>query len=95
MGFLGGWVGCRSGRVAVVMCGRAEDGGIVVDLEVVRLLQNPLGQEAPFGHPGDIVRVSDGQVALYLFPREFDAADESRLRWLLAERRTSTDAPHG
>jgi hypothetical protein len=56
------------------------------DLTVVRLLQNPLGQEAPAGHRGDIVRVSDGRASLYLFPWEFEAADEARLRWLLAQK---------
>jgi hypothetical protein len=58
------------------------------DLTVVRLLQNPLGQEAPAGHRGDIVRVSDGRALLYLFPWEFEAADEARLRWLLAREAT-------
>jgi hypothetical protein len=56
------------------------------DLVVVRLLQNPLGQEAPVGHRGDIVRVSDGRAALYLFPWEFETTDEARLRWLLAQQ---------
>jgi hypothetical protein len=59
------------------------------DLAVARLLQNPLGQEAPAGHRGDLVRVSDGRTSLYLFPWEFDAADERRLRWLLAQRAVS------
>jgi Ribosomal protein L9, N-terminal domain len=58
------------------------------DLTVVRLLQNPLGKEAPAGHRGDIVRVSDGRASLYLFPWEFEAADEARLRWLLAQEAT-------
>ena len=58
------------------------------DLVVVRLLQNPLGQEAPVGHRGDIVRVSDGRAALYLFPWEFETTDEARLRWLLAQQAT-------
>jgi hypothetical protein len=56
------------------------------DLMVVRLLQNPLGQEAPAGHRGDIVRVSDGRASLYLFPWEFETTDEARLRWLLAQQ---------
>lgn len=55
-------------------------------LVVTRLLQNPLGQPAPAGHRGDIVRVSDGTVAVYLTPLEFDAADEALLRYLLARR---------
>jgi len=56
----------------------------VGDLAVVRLLQNPLGQEAPPGERGDLVRVSDGRASTYLLPWEFDAADERRFRWLLA-----------
>jgi Ribosomal protein L9, N-terminal domain len=58
------------------------------DFTVVRLLQNPLGQKAPAGHRGDIVRVSDGRASLYLFPWEFEGADEVRLRWLLAQKAT-------
>ena len=53
------------------------------DLMVVRLLRNPQGEEAPAGHRGDIVRVPDGRASLYLFPWEFEVADEARLRWLL------------
>jgi hypothetical protein len=55
-------------------------------LEVTRLLQNPLGQVAPAGARGDIVRVSDGTVAVYLTPGEFDAASEAELRYLLARQ---------
>ena len=55
-------------------------------LEVTRLLQNPLGQAAPDGARGDIVRVSDGTVAIYLTPAEFDAAGEPELRYLLARQ---------
>ncbi len=55
-------------------------------LVVTRLLQNPLGQPAPAGHSGDIVKVSDGTVAVYLTPQEFNAADEAELRYLLAQR---------
>ena len=62
------------------------------DLAVVRLLQNPLGQEAPVGQRGDIVRVSDGRASLYLFPWEFDATDEVRLRWLLAQKAASVSS---
>jgi hypothetical protein len=61
----------------------------VADLAVVRLLQNPLGQEAPDGQRGDIVRVTDGRASLYLFPWEFDGADEATLRWLLAQKQRS------
>ena len=55
------------------------------ELSVVRLLQNPLGQVAPDGARGDLVRVSDGRASVFLLPAEFEAADEPRLRWLLAE----------
>ena len=58
------------------------------DLMVVRLLRNPQGEEAPAGHRGDIVRVPDGRASLYLFPWEFEVADEARLRWLLAQKAT-------
>jgi hypothetical protein len=61
-------------------------------LKVARLLQNPLGQAAPDGARGDIVRVSDGTVAVYLTPAEFDAASESDLRYLLARRAVAREA---
>ena len=62
-------------------------------LEVTRLLQNPLGQPAPEGEPGDIVRVSDGTRTLYLTPREFDETGEPQLRYrLAAEGRTRSSA---
>ena len=61
------------------------------DLAVVRLLQNPLGQKAPDGQRGDIVRVSDGRTSLYLLPWEFEAADDGRLRWLLAQEATPAE----
>jgi hypothetical protein len=74
-------------------------GGVSAPLEVTRLLQNPLGQPAPAGARGDIVRVSDGTVAVYLTPAEFDAATEADLRYELARQavagragRTGTDA---
>jgi hypothetical protein len=56
----------------------------MAELTVVRLLQNPLGQQAPDGERGDLVRVSDGQSSVYLMPWEFDAADEQDLRLMLA-----------
>ncbi|GAA0897246.1 hypothetical protein [Pseudonocardia zijingensis] len=60
-------------------------------LEVTRLLQNPLGQPAPEGERGDIVRVSDGLRTVYLTPREFDELSEQQLRYrLAAEGRTRT-----
>ena len=53
-------------------------------LTVVRLLQNPLGQEAPAGERGDLVRVSDGRSRVYLLPNEFDTVSPATLRWMLA-----------
>ena len=61
----------------------------MAELTVVRLLQNPLGQPAPEGERGDLIRVSDGQSRVYLMPWEFDAADEQTLRWLLARPRST------
>jgi ribosomal protein L9 len=61
----------------------------MAELTVVRLLQNPLGQQAPEGERGDLVRVTDGHSKLYLMPWEFDAADERTLRWMLAHRRSA------
>ena len=55
-------------------------------LTVVRLLQNPLGREAPPGERGDMVRVSDGRTRLYLLPSEFDMATTASLRWMLARQ---------
>jgi hypothetical protein len=63
------------------------------DLEVTRLLQNPLGHPAPDGEQGDIVRVSDGTRTVYLTPKEFDEASERQLRYrLAAEGRTQSSA---
>jgi len=53
-------------------------------LQVTRLLQNPLGQVAPDGVKGDIVRVSDGEKTIYLMPAEYSAATEDELQQLLA-----------
>ena len=61
----------------------------MTDFRVVRLLQNPLGQVAPPGARGDLVRVSDATTSLYLFPWEFEAASEDELRWLLAQQAVS------
>lgn len=55
-------------------------------LTVVRLLQNPLGEEAPAGERGDMVRISDGRSRVYLLPSEYDMATPATLRWLLARR---------
>lgn len=62
----------------------------MAELTVVRLLQNPLGQQAPEGERGDMVRVSDGASSLYLLPWEFEAADEQLLRWMLARPRPAS-----
>lgn len=64
----------------------------MVGLSVVRLLQNPLGQEASRGERGDIVRVSDGVATLYLDPDEFESATEGQLYAKLAELRRSRTA---
>ena len=61
--------------------------GSAETLTVVRLLQNPLGEEAPAGQRGDLVRVSDGCSRVYLLPGEFDRASPADLRWMLARRR--------
>jgi hypothetical protein len=53
-------------------------------LAVTRLLQNPLGQPAPEGARGDIVRVSDGTQTIYLSPLEYEQATEEQLRYRLA-----------
>jgi hypothetical protein len=54
------------------------------ELEVTRLLQNPLGHPAPEGERGDIVRISDGTRVLYLTPQEFEGTGEQQLRYRLA-----------
>lgn len=58
------------------------------DLDVTRLLLSPMGQPAPEGAPGDIVRVSDGTVTLYMDPAEHDAGDDRTIRYLLASQGT-------
>ena len=55
----------------------------MAELSVVRLLQNPLGQQAPEGERGDLVLVSDGQSKVYLMPWELKADDES---WAVTPR---------
>ena len=60
------------------------DGASSEMLTVSRILQNPLGQKAPPGERGDLVRVSDGRTRVYLLPSEFDMASPATLRWLLA-----------
>jgi hypothetical protein len=46
-----------------------------------------LGEPAPAGARGDIVRISDGLATIYLTPREYDGITESQLRYLLAGSR--------
>jgi ribosomal protein L9 len=55
-------------------------------LTVTRLLQNPLGDHAPDGERGDIVRVSDGTATVYLTPSEYEQASLAQLRCLLVAR---------
>jgi hypothetical protein len=63
------------------------------ELEVTRLLQNPLGQPAPEGERGDIVRISDGTRTLYLTPQEYEETGEQQLRYrLAAEGRVRSNA---
>ncbi|HEY1967875.1 MAG TPA: hypothetical protein VGH89_08000 [Pseudonocardia sp.] len=56
----------------------------MAELVVTRLMQNPLGQIAPAGHRGDMVRVSDGASTVYLLPAEFEALDDDMVRTALA-----------
>jgi hypothetical protein len=63
----------------------------MTELVVTRLLQNPLGQPALDGERGDIVRVSDDQVAVYFTPWEYEQATEDNLRWRLARRAAGYD----
>jgi|1186.fasta_scaffold145449_2 hypothetical protein len=63
------------------------------DLRVVRLLQNPLGQVAPSGVRGDLVRVSDATTSLYLFPWELESMTEDELRCRLAQQSVSLPGP--
>jgi Ribosomal protein L9, N-terminal domain len=64
-------------------------------MTVVRLLQNPLGQEALPGQRGDIVRVSDGRARMYLLPGEYDNASPATLRWMLAREPGRSPAAAG
>jgi hypothetical protein len=60
-------------------------------LEVQRLLQNPMGEPAPPGARGDIVRVSDGTATIYLTPAEYELASERDLRYRLARKSAGRD----
>jgi hypothetical protein len=64
----------------------------MAELDITRLLQSPLGQVAPPGERGDMVRVSDGRTKVYLGPDEFDRASEADLRALLASARDEARA---
>jgi hypothetical protein len=57
-------------------------------LQVQQLLQNPLGEHAPEGARGDIVRVSDGTRTVYLTPQDYERASEAELRYLVARGTT-------
>jgi hypothetical protein len=65
----------------------------MAELVVTRLMQNPLGQIAPAGHRGDMVRVSDGASTVYLLPADFEALDDDMVRTALAlaAHRTATE----
>lgn len=54
-------------------------------LSITRLLQNPMGQPAPPGTPGDIIAVTDGITTIYLTPAEHADASEADLRYRLAQ----------
>jgi ribosomal protein L9 len=63
---------------------------------VTRLLLTPICHVAPPGIPGDVVRVSDGGVEIYLLPDEFAAHTEVSLRARLAQgQSTGCDADDG
>jgi hypothetical protein len=63
---------------------------------VTRLLLTPICHVAPPGVRGDVVRVSDSGVEIYLLPDEFDAHTEVSLRARLAQRQsTSCDTGGG
>lgn len=64
----------------------------MAELEVTRILQNPLGQEAPPGERGDIVRVSDGRSKVYLDPAEYEKATKRELRARLRKARSTAES---
>lgn len=53
--------------------------------KILRLVQNPLGQPAPPGQRGDIVRVSNEWSTIYLDPGEFERMSEAAIRRMLSE----------
>lgn len=64
----------------------------MAELEVTRILQNPLGQEAPPGQRGDIVRVSDGRSKIYLDPAEYERTTRRELRARLRKARAPANS---
>jgi hypothetical protein len=64
---------------------------VMGDLSVERLLQNPLGQAAPPGHRGDIVRVTEGEAKVYLHPQEYESLTHGQLHMMLTEAREDPD----
>ena len=71
------------------MAEAAREGASSTTLTVTRLLQNPLGKEAPAGERGDMVLVSDGRARVYLLASEFDMVDTVTLRWMLARQQSA------
>jgi ribosomal protein L9 len=57
----------------------------MTNLQVTRLVANPLGDVAPPGERGDIVKVTNGSATIYLDPAEFAGMTERTLRRKLAE----------
>lgn len=58
----------------------------MTDLQATRLSLTPFCHIAPPTSLGDIIRVTDGTTTVYLDPTDYDAADETQLRALLAGR---------
>lgn len=64
---------------------RAGGPGAGGPIDATRLLLTPICHVAPAGVPGDVVRVRDGAVTIYLLPEDYEAADEASLRRMLDE----------
>jgi hypothetical protein len=56
------------------------------DLHITRLLLNPMGEPAPDGERGDMIRISDGTSTMYMDPADFEASDDRTIRYLLASQ---------
>lgn len=56
------------------------------ELHITRLLLNPMGRSAPEGERGDIVRIADGLLTLYMDTTDFDACSEQTIRYRLASQ---------